>query len=159
MKHSHIPRRWRWIRGAGTVACVAIVALYPVSINASAAYWSHGLRKTISLRNGQFGVLLWNGPEIFTYGDRIPSVFWCLYEPRHAVLWGFDSVVDQAGTLVILPLWAPLVAFALPTAYAWWRCARPPPGHCKKCGYDLAGNGSGVCPECGKACEPKGAVP
>lgn len=25
----------------------------------------------------------------------------------------------------------------------------PPPGHCWKCGYDLTGNVSGVCPECG----------
>ena len=24
-----------------------------------------------------------------------------------------------------------------------------PPGHCQKCGYDLTGNVSGVCPECG----------
>ena len=23
------------------------------------------------------------------------------------------------------------------------------PGHCRKCGYDLTGNVSGVCPECG----------
>jgi len=26
-----------------------------------------------------------------------------------------------------------------------------PPGHCKKCGYNLIGNVSGVCPECGTA--------
>ena len=25
----------------------------------------------------------------------------------------------------------------------------PPPGHCQDCGYDLTGNVSGVCPECG----------
>jgi len=30
--------------------------------------------------------------------------------------------------------------------------SRPPPiqpGHCQRCGYDLTGNVSGVCPECG----------
>ncbi len=26
---------------------------------------------------------------------------------------------------------------------------RYPPGHCRKCGYDLTGNESGTCPECG----------
>ena len=26
-----------------------------------------------------------------------------------------------------------------------------PPGHCQDCGYDLTGNVSGRCPECGKA--------
>ncbi len=25
----------------------------------------------------------------------------------------------------------------------------PPPGHCRQCGYNLTGNVSGVCPECG----------
>ena len=25
------------------------------------------------------------------------------------------------------------------------------PGHCQKCGYNLTGNVSGVCPECGEA--------
>ena len=35
-------------------------------------------------------------------------------------------------------------------AFCWWydrRCY--PPGHCQKCGYDLTGNESGVCSECG----------
>ena len=29
------------------------------------------------------------------------------------------------------------------------RFHRIPPGHCQKCGYDLTGNESGTCPECG----------
>jgi hypothetical protein len=28
-----------------------------------------------------------------------------------------------------------------------------PPGHCQICGYNLTGNVSGRCPECGKACK------
>ena len=31
------------------------------------------------------------------------------------------------------------------------RDRRYPPGHCLKCGYNLTGNVSGVCPECGTA--------
>ena len=27
----------------------------------------------------------------------------------------------------------------------------PRPGHCRNCGYDLTGNLSGICPECGAA--------
>ncbi len=54
-----------------------------------------------------------------------------------------------------LPLWIPFLLFAVPTMYLWWmylwwadrRCI--PPGHCRKCGYNLTGNVSGVCPECG----------
>ncbi len=50
---------------------------------------------------------------------------------------------------VTLPLWLPLLLIAIPTAFLWWReHRRPKPGHCP-CGYDLRGNVSGTCPECG----------
>ncbi len=53
--------------------------------------------------------------------------------------------------VVVVPLWLPTVILA---AYAalnvWrWRCRRVRPGHCASCGYDLTGNISGRCPECG----------
>ncbi len=31
------------------------------------------------------------------------------------------------------------------------RRRRPPPNHCQSCGYNLTGNVSGVCPECGES--------
>jgi hypothetical protein len=42
----------------------------------------------------------------------------------------------------------PLVIFGLLTR--WCTPVRIPPGHCQKCGYNLTGNVSGVCPECGE---------
>ena len=33
----------------------------------------------------------------------------------------------------------------------WMMLRRVPPGHCACCGYNLTGNMSGVCPECGAA--------
>ncbi|MHC4066868.1 MAG: hypothetical protein ACYSUI_20520 [Planctomycetota bacterium] len=33
----------------------------------------------------------------------------------------------------------------------WCRRSRYAPGFCQGCGYDLTGNVSGVCPECGVA--------
>jgi len=51
---------------------------------------------------------------------------------------------------IILPLWIPFLLCAAPTALILWRDRRRSlPGHCGKCGYDLTGNVSGVCPECG----------
>jgi hypothetical protein len=49
-----------------------------------------------------------------------------------------------------LPLWLPFILVALPTELLWWYHRRSPaPGHCHACGYDLTGNQSGICSECG----------
>ena len=56
------------------------------------------------------------------------------------------------GGQVVVPLWIPLLLVAVPTGVLWWRDRRRiPPGHCRQCGYNLTGNISGVCPECGTA--------
>lgn len=42
---------------------------------------------------------------------------------------------------------------ALAALLTWYLCftsLRFPKGHCQECGYDLTGNVSGVCPECGE---------
>src|SRR5437899_651347 len=49
-----------------------------------------------------------------------------------------------------LPLWMVWAGF-LPVAGAlWYLDPRRLPGHCPKCGYDLTGNTTGRCPECGR---------
>ncbi len=72
----------------------------------------------------------------------------------HRVPLAYSFFVDphSAGGLrvVIFPLWMPLLVLAVPTAVLWWRDRRRiQPGHCPKCGYNLTGNLSGRCPECG----------
>ena len=55
--------------------------------------------------------------------------------------------------VLLIPFWA--VALTALAASVWAGLAyrrqrdRARPGHCKACGYDLKGNVSGVCPECG----------
>ncbi len=50
-----------------------------------------------------------------------------------------------------VPLYAVFAAVAVPTLLVWRFGPKPvKPGHCR-CGYDLTGNESGVCPECGMA--------
>lgn len=56
-----------------------------------------------------------------------------------------------------LPLWIPFLLVAVPTLLLWLRDRRPIPAHCcQRCGYDLTGNVSGRCPECGTATRPAG---
>ncbi len=52
-----------------------------------------------------------------------------------------------------VPLWIPTLLIAIPSFFLWRRNRKlPQEGHCE-CGYDLTGNVSGVCPECGKKLE------
>jgi hypothetical protein len=53
------------------------------------------------------------------------------------------------GDPIFVPLWMPFIFFVTVAALAHRRARRPLPGTCGKCGYDLTGNTSGVCPECG----------
>lgn len=48
-----------------------------------------------------------------------------------------------------VPLWMPFLIVSIPTGLLWWRDRRGErPGYCS-CGYDLTGNTSGICSECG----------
>lgn len=56
---------------------------------------------------------------------------------------------------ILLPLWPIVAGSSLATMFLWLRRRRLIPGHCGACGYDLQGNVSAVCPECGS---PVGAI-
>ena len=77
---------------------------------------------------------------------------------------GFRSWLRTGGArqylwsvVVFVPLWMPTVLFAAYPAIALARSPgrrhrrRRKRGQCVKCGYDLTGNVSGVCSECGTA--------
>ncbi len=51
---------------------------------------------------------------------------------------------------LVLPFWTLLLVVGVPTLILWYRDRPPPAGYCVKCGYDLTGNTSGICPECGQ---------
>jgi len=54
-------------------------------------------------------------------------------------------------TTLSVPLWMLFAALITPLVISVVRCARTRPGCCPACGYDLTGNTSGRCPECGTA--------
>lgn len=64
--------------------------------------------------------------------------------------WRISTLTGRTCWYALLPLWAVFAAVSVPTAVLWRLDRRPPRGHCQSCGYDLTGNTSGVCPECGE---------
>ena len=95
---------------------------------------------------GMTGLLI--GRTISRSGGWFPQVIWQRY---HSVRIG-NKVTKMGGTLYVIPIWIPFVVFAIPTVLVSRRLDRPIPGHCP-CAYDLTGNVSGTCPECGRGTE------
>ena len=99
-------------------------------------------RDLVFVQPHSLGLVRWNG---WTFGLR-------------GIIQRMRPTITNPYYLEI-PLYVVFLAVALPTLLVW-RFGRKPvqPGHCR-CGYDLTGNESGVCPECGQPFEPKGDAP
>jgi len=62
-----------------------------------------------------------------------------------------------SGADFTIPTWLPVLLFGTWPAIALTRHIKRryfSPGICRKCGYDLRGSPSGVCPECGRGSNP-----
>lgn len=93
--------------------------------------------------------LLWIISCVIHFAGAIVYAF--LVPPLHG---GMPE--DEARVLSILQMVAVVLILGTPAfGYVWsrlymrWHDKRHPPDHCQKCGYDLTGNISGTCPECG----------
>jgi hypothetical protein len=81
---------------------------------------------------------------------------WEFRRPTSEVLLGCwhpgRFVSDSFVRMYQLSLWIPLVLAVTATLliFARDRQRRVPSGHCPNCDYELTGNVSGVCPECGE---------
>ncbi len=133
--------RRRRLRGnvliVGTTLCVLIAAAFVVS-----AWWY----RRVGIRGGPFiGIMA--GALEYWFPSGVNWFASC--EPHRAGLRFALVGRTRSGGGFILPLVYPFAAVAAPTLLVW-RCWPKPvkPGHCR-CGYDLMGNTSGTCPECG----------
>lgn len=157
----HHPRGCRILKWLGTLVCVLLLLGYLPAV----------LRRVVSVRSGRTD--LWINARLFG-GGLAALVFVSpgttradvrtTYEIRRvdppfvwAPRWNSRVVAEgPPGTReysFLLPLWIPLLLLAIPTVYWWRRGSLMPPGHCRKCGYNLSGNVSGRCPECGAVVE------
>ncbi len=85
--------------------------------------------------------------KFYNYSDFDGATHWHFERAAHhefELVWWlrFNNFV------AIIPLWIPWLAVLGGTVFVWLRFKPPATGHCS-CGYNLAGNESGACPECG----------
>ena len=151
VKRGHRARRiLKWV---SMCACAAVL------IAAVTSVWVH-----VWIYSKRFGAELYGGNVFFAdfhspvctpqYGVSIERSRYELYLPRFTPFKG--AYLDETGAdEAVVPLWCLLVLAGPATALLWWRDRRKPAAHCQNCGYDLTGNVSGTCPECGAAvCDP-----
>ena len=80
-----------------------------------------------------------------------PDGYIVIQAPQWANPLGTPTWGGKGTSVRLLPV---LLLLALPTVILWYRGRRRfTPPNCTKCGYDLTGNESGVCPECGTEIE------
>ena len=60
-----------------------------------------------------------------------------------------EAAAFDSGMMIAMPIGF-VTAVVVYLRLAW----KPKPGHCTKCNYDLTGNTSGRCPECGEPIGP-----
>jgi len=144
MSNDQISRCKRFLKRAGAVA----FAVTLLGIVVSLCVWS-----MIDIRSS-------SGTRVITLQDGCIHLFkmpfasdeleleWRFFEPpSFASSWRWLATSEKSRSYVIVPLYPLALVAALTTILCWHHI---PPGHCQKCGYNLTGNVSGICSECGK---------
>ena len=152
-------------RAAWTCAVPAILCASLLAWSLASPSWISRGRVSVGITRGQIKVGWGNGKII-----RQPNA-WAVQNPQ-----GFASILlgprsmwrpSMSGasmgagptgapaslfklSALYIPLWPWAVLLGGGATLLWWRARRVPiPGHCRKCGYDLAGLSDEKCPECG----------
>jgi hypothetical protein len=152
-KGIHWKRFFKW---CGTFACVVVGLAWAGTTWRGLTWTSQNHRRDIILGDGaidfrqrlsgwtpaQEPFLLPSGWIIIDYAKNARRTIWW---PR--------AGNSRSGKVLVVPFWILFVPIALSAAALWIRDPQYPFGHCRKCGYNLTGNVSGICPECGTAVE------
>ncbi len=145
---NRIRRIAKW---AGAGLCVLILAGWALSLGYDVGFplgqphtlWLMGGQIELSHTPNIYKVLVKRGyPAILKHKNWLaPELRWPRYRENTFGNWWAD-----------MPLWVVLLLAASSTGILFHRDRHGIlPGHCGACGYDLTGNVSGVCPECGSS--------
>jgi len=144
-----LSRRERLLLRCGQLTTALLLIIWLASGKLHVGRWS---ASGTSLFVGHGGLLLNYLPPGRNPFTRTSGfvVEWCTaWDLVWVPSFSFESTLPVSRGRMVLPLWILLLTVAIPTGLLRWHGGRSPKGHCQKCGYDLTGNVSGVCPECG----------
>lgn len=147
--------RLQRISRVGIIFATCIITLFLISLN-----WDFGYINTfgISFENGAICIIPSVSKQIYTIGGLTPGfsiepirseVGWLASLLYVDVEWWPRTITfTNVAQFIYIPLWMPLVISLIP--FCVYRLKyKTQTGHCKQCNYDLTGNESGTCPECG----------
>jgi len=151
MKRRRWRRRLRWI---GTTLCALILITWGVSAGAMVArnQWFGDTYIKTGTAHG-FVVCQWHRSTKDSLSTH-PNTGWDMHRCPNELDFGFEmpyiEILGLDRGWLALPCWLLLLIFGIPTGLLWtFRERDLPPNACEHCGYDLTGNVSGRCPECG----------
>lgn len=147
--------RTRWVlKWMGMAVSIVILLACVGTQLAGIEYYTPSKKRHFAVTNGAFILKQVGGGGWWDHRGSRLFICWGLYFPYHwrphLYMAGTGPLTDRDVELVI-PLWMLTGLVAIPTAVIWWRDRRFPRGHCRVCGYNLTGNISAICPECGTA--------
>lgn len=145
MPRSRTRRIAKW---TGRVSCILLLTL--LLIGNWWSFWWYGTTGGVELGKGGLHAAWWSAE--LGVAAATPLGWDADLHAFDVRRWSFDYLPSgefQPFGWLMIPLSPILLAIAIPTAWLWHRDRRHPPGHCRKCGYNLKGNVTGVCSECG----------
>jgi hypothetical protein len=147
----------RALKWTGTIVCALLTLPYVFYVY-QVSWIDRDGERSISLVKGSISYVRpparwprfdppygWN-VERWPWPDVWVARWW--WPPVSLDSWGaFGSPASLVG--IHVRVWLLLACAAALTGLLWWLDRHRSPGHCQACGYDLTGNVSGRCPECG----------
>ncbi|MCH8824202.1 MAG: hypothetical protein IH984_11930 [Planctomycetes bacterium] len=138
-------RKRRHLKWVGAAACALLLCAWIGTFWSAFGYQTRTVVVVLSV--GCFEV------SVYPKGMPTQAPGWFAAWQPYEVYWLprliHGTFITSRTTHVFVPLWIPLVLVGVATILAFrhdWRFA---PGHCQMCDYDLRGDFSTGCPECG----------
>ena len=167
--------RTRWVlKWSATVLCVAIVVMGAFSARWGLYLFTDNLERCVGLARGAVFVGWLDSKHnpstclITVRYEYRPRAQYLLIGHGRGLSWGVypkihfsvlpNRLPKSPFTVIVhdclaMPMWIVLASILVPTIVLWRQNRHIPHSHCQNCGYNLTGNVSGRCPECGTAVE------